>query len=276
MARAVFRRHQSPVDQQDARSETTHSCSFSSFSSHTTSHTSKQQAPAQQTLCNTNLEAQSARKNVWTEEDLPAEAPAQYQIPSGFKVHHSTLASVEHPPGSSVEDAAPAPPEPVVKESASLQAPRKRSRSSYAEPSCLPDRMFNGEWAFAQDSQQRAMINSSPLHWSLIIDWFELRSCATGSEPVLHLRMQGCFRGDTEQWAYEAFLTVDFLAHGRPWQVRVDRPGRAVSRVGGPGVWVVYNEPVIQDPHITITFNTPEPNSPNSVPTLVPPGMLYG
>ncbi len=41
------------------------------------------QALVRQGSCNKDSEAQSARTNVWTEEDLPVEAPAEYHIPAG-------------------------------------------------------------------------------------------------------------------------------------------------------------------------------------------------
>ena len=40
-----------------------------------------------------------------------------------------------------------------------------------AEPDSVLNHMYNGEWEYAQDDQGRAVINSDPEHWPLILNW---------------------------------------------------------------------------------------------------------
>ena len=46
-----------------------------------------------------------------------------------------------------------------------------------AEPNSLLNKIFNGDWAFATDGQGRAIINSNPAHWPLILDWLSFGAC---------------------------------------------------------------------------------------------------
>lgn len=40
-----------------------------------------------------------------------------------------------------------------------------------AEPGSVLARMYNGEWEYAKDRRGRALVNSDPLHWPLILNW---------------------------------------------------------------------------------------------------------
>ena len=40
-----------------------------------------------------------------------------------------------------------------------------------AEPNSALAHIYNGEWEYAQDREGRALVNSNPLHWPLILDW---------------------------------------------------------------------------------------------------------
>ena len=40
-----------------------------------------------------------------------------------------------------------------------------------AEPSSILNQMYNGDWSYAADAEGRAIINSDPAHWPLILNW---------------------------------------------------------------------------------------------------------
>ena len=40
-----------------------------------------------------------------------------------------------------------------------------------AEPNSALAHIYDGEWEYAQDGEGRALVNSNPLHWPLILDW---------------------------------------------------------------------------------------------------------
>ena len=65
-----------------------------------------------------------------------------------------------------------------------------------AEPDSVLARMYNGEWEHAKDSQGRALVNSDPLHWPLILNWLSF-----GAVPDL------------------SYVSPAFLAECRYWQL---------------------------------------------------------
>lgn len=45
-----------------------------------------------------------------------------------------------------------------------------------AEPNCVLNKIYNGEWEHAVDAQGHACINSDPAHWPLILNWLSFGS----------------------------------------------------------------------------------------------------
>ena len=51
-----------------------------------------------------------------------------------------------------------------------------------AEPASALARIYDGAWEYAQDAEGRALVNSNPLHWLLILDWLSFG--AVPEEPT--------------------------------------------------------------------------------------------
>lgn len=52
-----------------------------------------------------------------------------------------------------------------------------------AEPDSVLNRLYNGEWQYALDGQGRAMVNSNPAHWPLILDWLSFNVLPANPTP---------------------------------------------------------------------------------------------
>ena len=53
-----------------------------------------------------------------------------------------------------------------------------------AEPDSLLNRLYNGDWEHARDNQGRAVINSDPGHWPLILNWLSFGAVPPSPSPA--------------------------------------------------------------------------------------------
>ena len=53
-----------------------------------------------------------------------------------------------------------------------------------SEPNSVLNRMFNGEWAYAQDDKGRALVNSDPAHWPQILNWLSFGAVPASPSPA--------------------------------------------------------------------------------------------
>ncbi|KAK9819147.1 hypothetical protein WJX74_011098 [Apatococcus lobatus] len=52
-----------------------------------------------------------------------------------------------------------------------------------AEPGSMIARMYNGEWEYPKDEHGRALVNSNPAHWQLIVDWLSFSTVPASPSP---------------------------------------------------------------------------------------------
>ncbi len=53
-----------------------------------------------------------------------------------------------------------------------------------AEPDSALAHIYNGEWQYATDEQGRAVVNSNPAHWPLIMDWLSFGTVPSDPSPA--------------------------------------------------------------------------------------------
>ena len=54
-----------------------------------------------------------------------------------------------------------------------------------AEPTSSLCQTYNGEWEYTKDEQGRAVINSNPEHWPIILDWLSFGTLPSSPSPAL-------------------------------------------------------------------------------------------
>ncbi len=69
-----------------------------------------------------------------------------------------------------------------------------------AEPDSALAHMYNGEWEYATDEQGRAVVNSNPAHWPIIIDWLSFGTVPTNPPAGLF--------SECRYWQLDRLLTV--------------------------------------------------------------------
>lgn len=69
-----------------------------------------------------------------------------------------------------------------------------------AEPSSALSKLYNGEWEYAADAQGRAMVNSNPMHWPIILDWLSFGTVPSNPTPELI--------SECRFWQLERLLTI--------------------------------------------------------------------
>ncbi len=59
------------------------------------------------------------------------------------------------------------------------------SRSIFgAEPSSVLNRAYNGKWDYAKDDKGRAIVNSDPAHWPMILNWLSYEAVPEKPSPA--------------------------------------------------------------------------------------------